>query len=75
MDKYLNKSKGGKVVSRFFKRFFISRLIYLLSLSQESISTSVVCLIVKERLQYTCNLTYKFMPVMPDFNVTLKSFA
>lgn len=52
MDKYLNKSKGGKVVSRFFKRFFISRLIYLLSLSQESISTSVVCLIVKETAVY-----------------------
>lgn len=52
MDKYLNISKGGKVVSRFFKRFFISRLIYLLSLSQESISTSVVCLIVKETAVY-----------------------
>lgn len=47
-NRYLNKSKSAKLVSRFFKKFFISRIVYLLSFSQESILTSVVCLMVKE---------------------------
>ena len=51
-NRYLNKSKSAKLVSRFFKKFFISRIVYLLSFSQESILTSVVCLIVKEAAVY-----------------------
>ncbi len=51
-NKYLNKSKSAKIVSRFFKKFFISRIVYLLSFSQESILTSVVCFIVKETAVY-----------------------
>ena len=49
-NRYLNKSKSAKLVSRFFKKFFISRIVYIsiLSFSQESILTSVVCLMVKE---------------------------